>query len=41
MQTVASPGRGLGRRVLSVILIFDFDIFLNLKGIVWGGGGLQ
>ena len=29
---------GGGGRVLSVILIIDFDIFLNLKGKVWGGG---
>ena len=40
---MASPGRGGGGgggggRVLSVILIIDFDIFLNLKGKVWGGG---
>ena len=40
MQTVTLPGRGLGRRVPSVNLIFDFDIFLNVKGIVWGGGGV-
>ena len=34
MQTVALPWRGLGRRVPSVNVIFDFDIFLNIKGIV-------